>query len=323
MRSHPKTGLPKKQPTRGLVPASFLVSAARSRDLGLQGAMQAAPHFPVLAQLVFVIVHRGPRLERGLRLRVELARRRAVVQPEGREVRLDLPDDVRLEDDDILRVFAGEQGEIVHVENANELLDRGGMVIDADVDPPVVEACVTTPVPDDEDRCTLLAPLVAPGALACAQRREEAHRQVALRHLEGTGQRLQHFLSREDVPLSCEVSAGDAEILRLGIERDDAERGRSRPMHRRGNGRTLFRDFPVPATLKVDSRLRDLAMHVLLDLYGVLVDHEKMFRGYRERLAELLAARFGGTPETWRRAHDEAWVTYVQRVNSVDWESRG
>ena len=64
-------------------------------------------------------------------------------------------------------------------------------------------------------------------------------------------------------------------------------------------------------------------MHVLLDLYGVLLDHEKMFRGYRERLAELLAARFGGTPETWRRAHDEAWVTYVQRVNSVDWESRG
>src|SRR5436309_710394 len=346
MRSHPKTGLPKKQPTRGLVPASFLVSAARSRDLGLQGAMQAAPHFPVLAQLVFVIVHLGPRLERGLRLRVELARRRAVVQPEGREVRLDLPDDVRLEDDDILRVFAGEQGEIVHVENANELLDRGGMVIDADVNPPVVEACVTTPVPDDEDRCTLLAPLVAPGALACAQRREEAHWQVALRHLEGTGQRLQDFLSREDVPLSREVSAddmsgpreaffpgvrrgatarvddadlalrrvlvsgheplhdilrcdatlqhregvapvrrvrvrlrrhgsdpgrrerhdgpdrhefrfdGDAEILRLGIERDDAERGRSRPMHRRWNGRTLFRDFPVPATLKVDSRLR-------------------------------------------------------------------
>ena len=64
-------------------------------------------------------------------------------------------------------------------------------------------------------------------------------------------------------------------------------------------------------------------MHVLLDLYGVLIDHEKMFRGYRERLAELLAARFGGTPEAWRRAHDEAWVTYLQRVNSVDWESRG
>src|SRR2546427_957747 len=64
-------------------------------------------------------------------------------------------------------------------------------------------------------------------------------------------------------------------------------------------------------------------MHVLLDLYGVLLDHEKMFRGYRERLAELLSARFGGAPEAWRRAHDEAWVTYLQRVNSVDWESRG
>src|SRR2546427_704449 len=31
-------------------------------------------------------------------------------------------------------------------------------------------------------------------------------------------------------------------------------------------------------------------MHVLLDLYGVLLDHERMFREYRERLAELLAA---------------------------------
>lgn len=64
-------------------------------------------------------------------------------------------------------------------------------------------------------------------------------------------------------------------------------------------------------------------MHVLLDLYGVLLDHEKMFRGYREVLAELLAARFGGTTEAWRRAHDEAWVTYLQQVNSVDWETRG
>src|SRR5437016_6446180 len=64
-------------------------------------------------------------------------------------------------------------------------------------------------------------------------------------------------------------------------------------------------------------------MHVLLDLYGVLLDHGKMFRGYRERLAELLTARFGGDPDVWRRAHDEAWVTYVQRVNAADWESRG
>ena len=44
-------------------------------------------------------------------------------------------------------------------------------------------------------------------------------------------------------------------------------------------------------------------MHVLLDLYGVLLDHEKTFRGYRDRLAALLAARFGSEADDWRRAH--------------------
>src|SRR5437867_8057724 len=106
----PKRSCPKTTRRAASCPASSFCSAARRGNLGLQRAMQAAPHFSVLAQLVFVIVHLGPRLERGLRLRVELARRRAVVQPEGLEVRLDLPDDVRLEDDDILRVFAGEIG---------------------------------------------------------------------------------------------------------------------------------------------------------------------------------------------------------------------
>src|SRR3989442_1221746 len=64
-------------------------------------------------------------------------------------------------------------------------------------------------------------------------------------------------------------------------------------------------------------------MHVLLDLYGVVLDHERMFREYRERLAELLAARFGSSPDTWMRAHDDAWVTYVQRINAADWDARG
>src|SRR5919204_2594774 len=54
-------------------------------------------------------------------------------------------------------------------------------------------------------------------------------------------------------------------------------------------------------------------MHVLLDLYGVLLDHEKTFRGYRERLAALLTERFGGTKDAWLRAHDEAFVTYTGR----------
>src|SRR3989475_4392784 len=48
-----------------------------------------------------------------------------------------------------------------------------------------------------------------------------------------------------------------------------------------------------------------------------------MFREYRERLAELLAARSGSSPDTWMRAHDEAWVPYVQRINAADWDARG
>ena len=63
-------------------------------------------------------------------------------------------------------------------------------------------------------------------------------------------------------------------------------------------------------------------MHVLLDLYGVLLDHEKTFRGYRERLAALLTERFGGTKDAWLRAHDEAFVTYTRAANEADWTAR-
>lgn len=64
-------------------------------------------------------------------------------------------------------------------------------------------------------------------------------------------------------------------------------------------------------------------MQVFLDLYGVLLDSEKMYRGYRDKVAELLAARFGGDAAAWKRAHDEAFVAYVNRVDSADWEARG
>src|SRR3989454_7169080 len=78
-------------------------SAARRSDLGLQRAVQAAPHLPVLAQLVLVVVHLGPCLERG-----------------------------------ILRILSGQEGQVVHVENADEFLDRGRMIVDPNVDPAVV-----------------------------------------------------------------------------------------------------------------------------------------------------------------------------------------
>jgi len=64
-------------------------------------------------------------------------------------------------------------------------------------------------------------------------------------------------------------------------------------------------------------------MQVILDIYGVLLDHEKTFLGYRDRLAELLAARFGGEPDDWRRAHDDAFVAYTRRANDADWGARG
>src|SRR5256886_17709114 len=64
-------------------------------------------------------------------------------------------------------------------------------------------------------------------------------------------------------------------------------------------------------------------MHVLLDLYGVLLDHEKTFRGYRDRLADLLAARFGGLPGSWGQAHDQAFVAYPRPANEAGWGNRG
>lgn len=64
-------------------------------------------------------------------------------------------------------------------------------------------------------------------------------------------------------------------------------------------------------------------MHVLFDLYGVLLDHERMFREYREKFAGLLAVRFGGEPEVWRRAHDDAFIAYVNRVGDANWDARG
>lgn len=76
------------------------------------------------------------------------------------------------------------------------------------------------------------------------------------------------------------------------------------------------------ATLMRACPLRPCGVHVLLDLWGVLLDSETMFRGYREKVAEILSRRFGGAPDAWRRAHDEAFVSYLKRVNEIDWDAR-
>ena len=60
-------------------------------------------------------------------------------------------------------------------------------------------------------------------------------------------------------------------------------------------------------------------MHVLLDLWGVLLDSDTMQREYGRRLAVGLAARFGGDEARWLEAHDRAWRAYVVEAEATDW----
>jgi len=60
-------------------------------------------------------------------------------------------------------------------------------------------------------------------------------------------------------------------------------------------------------------------MHVLLDLWGTVLDGARMNRAYARRLAEILAPRFGGEPLTWILAHDDALAWYTAKANVIDW----
>lgn len=60
-------------------------------------------------------------------------------------------------------------------------------------------------------------------------------------------------------------------------------------------------------------------MHVFLDLWGVLLDAERMQREYGPALARHLAAQFGGTEAAWTAAHTAAWTEYVRDTESADW----
>ena len=62
-------------------------------------------------------------------------------------------------------------------------------------------------------------------------------------------------------------------------------------------------------------------MHVLLDLWGVLLDMEKGHLGYRDRVASIFQERFGGERNRWLRAHDVAWEAYLERTRQVDWDA--
>ena len=60
---------------------------------------------------------------------------------------------------------------------------------------------------------------------------------------------------------------------------------------------------------------------VFLDLWGVLADSRKMTPAYRQRAAELLWSRHGGSIEGWLRAHDAALGWYEAHMADPEtWE---
>ena len=120
-------------------------------------------------------------------------------------LRLELAHDVDPEPQDILRVLAVQQGEIVDGEDPIQFRDGSRVVVDADVDPAVVESAVPALVADDEEGGGLLSAAIASRSLAGIEGREEPDRQIALGRFEGGAHGLDDLLSREDVPLAREV----------------------------------------------------------------------------------------------------------------------
>jgi len=60
-------------------------------------------------------------------------------------------------------------------------------------------------------------------------------------------------------------------------------------------------------------------VRAFLDLWGVLLDSDKMQVGYGRQLAQRMATRFGGDEGRWLEAHTSAWTEYVKEVESTDW----
>ncbi len=52
---------------------------------------------------------------------------------------------------------------------------------------------------------------------------------------------------------------------------------------------------------------------VLLDLWGVLCNHDEMDKAYRLLMSKILQEAYGGDRRVWLRAHDEAYVWYVEQ----------
>src|SRR2546422_156610 len=62
---------------------------------------------------------------------------------------------------------------------------------------------------------------------------------------------------------------------------------------------------------------------VFVDLWGVLADSRRMTPAYRQRAAELLWSRHGGSIEAWLRAHDAAGAWYEAHMASPETWTEG
>src|SRR3972149_5099444 len=96
-----------------------------ARDLVPEDPVHAPPDPPVLPELRLEVVHPGPVLEGPLRLRVRAAVGGPLVEAGGGEAGLELLHDLWAHPDDVRRVLAVQEGRVVDVEHAHELLDGG------------------------------------------------------------------------------------------------------------------------------------------------------------------------------------------------------
>src|SRR6267143_5030301 len=261
---HPAWGAQIEPGARPSGPRLFLASGTFRRDFRPERAEHTAPDLAVGPYFILVVVQRGPRFERGLRLRIERPGRRPAVKPERREAGLQFAYEGRAERQDILRILAIQQGEVVDGEDPVQLLDRPRMVVDPDVDPAVVEAPVPAAVPDHEEGRRLLPAAIASRRLPGAEGREEANRQVALGRFERMAHRLDDVLAREQIALGRKVLPDKMARPRKAL----LPRVRGGPPARIDDARLAFRRFLVGLREALEDLLRG----------GPLLQHLEGFR---------------------------------------------
>jgi FMN phosphatase YigB (HAD superfamily) len=58
--------------------------------------------------------------------------------------------------------------------------------------------------------------------------------------------------------------------------------------------------------------------HIFFELHGVLIDSKRMAQNYRRGLGQIMAARYGQSPEIWEKAHNSIvgdWDSYFADLN--------